>query len=589
TIELKIKHKNGQWIYILDSGKVVAWDENEKPIIVAGISIDFTAQKKIELENRTNAQVLKEIIDNTKDIIYRTDGRGQLTYLSDSISTSLGYERKTSIGKFLQNFVHPEDLRLFVKYFEDKTSTFAPNEYITFRIKHHNGTWRTFETIASTLLNEKEFIGYVGVARDITQIQEIDQALKEQRAEMERFFKVNVDLFCIVDSDGILTKVNKAWETTLGYPLKYLLNKPLTAFVHPDEKDETIANIKKVIEDKFEAKNIIKRYRKIDGTYCYLEWNAIPYEDMLYASVRDISSRMEAQRQLRNEKEHFKATLMSVGDAIIVTDKHGIISEINNMALKLTGYSFENAIGRQFDDVYKIFNEKTDEPIINIIENVIDKKQAVKLNNIYLITKKNRKILLDDSIAPILDIDGNVSGVVIAFRDVSESKDRLRKIEYLSYHDQLTDLYNRHYLDRTLKEINKRKNFPLAIVSLDLNDLKYINDNYGHHFGDLALKKTASAIKRHVRTLGYSFRIGGDEFLAFLPNTSLEKVNQIVSAINKDIVCAKTSTFPLSVAIGVNVLESRQDEIYAGIKVADDKMYLDKAKAKKVQKQNPTV
>ena len=85
--------------------------------------------------------------------------------------------------------------------------------------------------------------------------------------------------------------------------------------------------------------------------------------------------------------------------------------------------------------------------------------------------------MLDDSIAPILDIDGNVSGVVIAFRDVSESKDRLRKIEYLSYHDQLTDLYNRHYLDRTLKEINKRKNFPLAIISLDLNDLKYINDN----------------------------------------------------------------------------------------------------------------
>ena len=92
-----------------------------------------------------------------------------------------------------------------------------------------------------------------------------------------------------------------------------------------------------------------------------------------------------------------------------------------------------------------------------------------------------------------------------------------------------------------------------------------------------------------MRTLGYSFRIGGDEFLAFLPNTSLEKVNQIVSAINKDIVCAKTSTFPLSVAIGVNVLESRQDEIYAGIKVADDKMYLDKAKAKKVQKQNPII
>ena len=93
-MNLKSSTKNGQWIYILDSGKVVAWDENEKPIIVAGISIDFTAQKKIELENRTNAQVLKEIIDNTKDIIYRTDGRGQLTYLSDSISTSLGYERK---------------------------------------------------------------------------------------------------------------------------------------------------------------------------------------------------------------------------------------------------------------------------------------------------------------------------------------------------------------------------------------------------------------------------------------------------------------------------------------------------------------
>lgn len=226
---------------------------------------------------------------------------------------------------------------------------------------------------------------------------------------------------------------------------------------------------------------------------------------------------------------------MSVGDGIIVTDEKGRITEMNPTACKLTGYTLEEALGRDIDDIYKLYDEDNKRPILQLVATVFKKKTNIDLSNVYLLTKGGKEILIDDSIAPIKDQDGHMSGVVIAFRDVSEVKERQRKIEYVSYHDQLTDLYNRHYLDRMQKEINKRTNYPLAIISLDLNDLKKINDHFGHYAGDMALKKTANAIKKHVNQRGYSFRIGGDEFLVILPKTSQEEAEAIVRIIVKDI------------------------------------------------------
>lgn len=578
--ELRMKHRNGNWINIFDSGKVVKWSEDGRPLVALGTHIDITEYKKSEAELKATTQLLKEIVDNTKDIIYRTNNTGKIIYLSDAITKNLGFGRETSIGTFLHDFVHPEDIKALTKYFDNVSLKQQSSDHLTFRLKNKDGAWRTFETIASPLFENDVFRGYVGVARDITMIESVNRELKEQKEELDRFFRVNLDLFCIVDENGRLQKVNRAWETVLGYPQQYLINKPLMNFIHPEDLVGTVDMISRIISQKFEAAHFINRYRRLDGTYVFIEWNAIPHGKFLYASGRDITRRIDAQKQLINEKEHFRTTLMSVGDGIIVTDEKGTITEINHMAMKLTGFSLEDAIGNHIDSVYKIYDEKNKKPIVKLVEMVVNKKQGLDLSNIYLATKTGKELLIDDSVSPIRGQGGTITGVVIAFRDVSEIKERQRKIEYLSYHDQLTDLYNRHYLDKTQREINKPANFPLAIISLDLNDLKIINDSYGHHAGDEALKRTADALKKHVHQRGYSFRIGGDEFLAFLPKTSYDEAESIVNAIVKDVERKKTNGHNLKVAVGLSVVEMKRSDLYHAIKIADDRMYADKLRKK---------
>jgi PAS domain S-box-containing protein len=142
---------------------------------------------------------LKEIIDNTHDIIYRTDGKGNIQYLSDSVTKNLGFDKTLSLGLFLHDFIHPDDLPVFTKYFDSVYDKTHQDEPLVFRVKHKNGSWRTFETVASPLFEDHVFAGYVGVARDISQLVEKDRELKEQKEELDRFFKVNLDLFCITD------------------------------------------------------------------------------------------------------------------------------------------------------------------------------------------------------------------------------------------------------------------------------------------------------------------------------------------------------------------------------------------------------
>jgi len=580
NVEIRLLHKDGHWVYVLTSGRIVKWDENGNPLIAIGTYVDITNKKMVEIENKRNIQLLKEIIDNTKDIIYRTDEEGKLVFVSDAIKVTLGYDKNIALGRFVQRFIHPDDLAKFKEYFLKRLLKSSEEQYVTFRLKHADQSWHYFETISSPLFEDDIFVGYVGAARDVTSVQRMNQLLKEQRMEMERFFKVNVDLFCILDKNGTIKKLNKAWETTLGYPLEHLIGQNIVSLIHEEDVADTKQMIGKIISDQYSARCITKRYRKADGTYCYLEWNANPYGDLLYASARDISIRIAVQKQLIAEKEHFRTTLMSVGDGIIVTDQKGIITDINNIASKLTGYSYEEAIGTYVDEIFVIYEELSKKHISKIVETVITNKDNTKFSGVLLSTKIGKAILIDNSFSLIIDYKQNVRGVVIAFRDVSESKEHQRKIEYLSYHDQLTKLYNRHYLDRIQKNINKKANYPLSVISLDLNDLKLINDNYGHHAGDQALKRTAKAITKHVGKLGYSFRIGGDEFLVFMPCINEKKAKKITKAISEELGKQNLYDHTLSIAIGVSVIDHDSSDLYTGIKRADDTMYLNKSKQK---------
>ncbi len=459
SVEVRMKHRNGRWVWVLDSGTVTQWDANGKPLIAVGTHVDITATKRLQMRTEKNELKLRTIIENTKDIIYRISPNGLITYLSQAWTKQLGWSIQEATGKSFRPYVHPDDIEKIDAFFERVSSSKSHQEIQGYRLRTKAGQWQYYETSASPIVTQGKVVGYAGIAHDISQSMQIQEALSR-------------------------------------------------------------------------------------------------------------------------EKEHFRTTLLSVGDGVIVTDTQGLITEINPVACKLLQLQLESALGKKLDDVFRVVHRETHLPYENIVNAVIRKGGRLEVRNIAIRGSNNQWIPIDDSAAPIYDYQGEIQGIVIVFRDISEDLEMQKKIEYLSYHDQQTDFYNRHYLKVCEPSLKIPAHLPLCTMAIDVNDLKLINDTYGHPKGDYILAKAAAIIRRNIPNTDYIFRMGGDEFLVFLPQTTMVQAKSLHQAILDDIQQSCDVDCPLGLAIGYSVLTEMEDDLYEGIRVADFRMYEDKRRQK---------
>ena len=241
-------------------------------------------------------------------------------------------------------------------------------------------------------------------------------------------------------------------------------------------------------------------------------------------TFHDITDHKRLETALEKEKNLLETTLISVGDGVISTDNKGNIVFLNRVAEFLTGWTQEAARGKSIEEVFNIVNEFTREKSENIVKKALESGKMIELaNHTILISKDGIERPIEDSAAPIVQENGEIVGVVLVFRDFSEKKQKLKEIEFLSYHDQLTGLYNRRFYEEELKRLDTERNLPMTIVMGDVNGLKLINDSFGHVMGDELLKKVAEVIKKGCRTDDIIARLGGDEFVILLPKTDALK------------------------------------------------------------------
>jgi diguanylate cyclase (GGDEF)-like protein/PAS domain S-box-containing protein len=306
----------------------------------------------------------------------------------------------------------------------------------------------------------------------------------------------------------------------------------------------------------------------------------IEREARLLAARLEISTQAEliqTQSAYYLEKQLLEATLVSIGDAVISCDKNAKIILLNKIAENLTGWKQDEAIGHPIEDVFDIANEVTLEKSENIIKKVVVSGTIAELaNHTVLINKVGMIIPIEDSAAPIFSDNGDIVGVVLVFRDVTDKRQKLRSIEYLSYHDELTGLYNRRFYEEELKRIDIPRNLPLTIFMGDVNGLKLVNDSFGHAAGDELLKKVAQAIKKGCRADDIIARLGGDEFIAILPNTGKEEIDVIINRIKTIVNDEKISDLEISISFGYGTKDNEGQSIQEIFKSAEDSMYRQK-------------
>jgi diguanylate cyclase (GGDEF)-like protein/PAS domain S-box-containing protein len=223
---------------------------------------------------------------------------------------------------------------------------------------------------------------------------------------------------------------------------------------------------------------------------------------------------------LFEEKERAVVTLNSIGDAVVSTDASGQVTYLNIIAERLTGWPLEEALGRSLDDVFRIVDTETRDPVQNpMLLAIRDNKTVALKPNCVLVRRDGVESAIEDSSAPIHDRHGDVTGAVMVFHDVSVARAMTLKMSYLAQHDSLTDLPNRVLLNDRLNEaihLSSRYRRKLSVIFLDLDHFKHINDSLGHVVGDRLLQSVARRLFTCVRSSDTVSRQGGDEFVVLL-------------------------------------------------------------------------
>jgi diguanylate cyclase (GGDEF)-like protein/PAS domain S-box-containing protein len=321
-------------------------------------------------------------------------------------------------------------------------------------------------------------------------------------------------------------------------------------------------------------------FRKLDGTPIDVELTAslLTYNNKpaIQVILTDISNRKRAEQEqkrlqeaLYREKEYLNSLIQNANAPIIIWTNEMVITEFNHAFEELTGYKKEEIVGKRVDEtVTARMNEV-------MMQRINDTKSGKTWSNQEIsIVDKNGQIraVLWNS-ANITDLNGNYIATIVQGTDITERKKADENHLYLSYHDHLTNIYNRRYFEYQLKQLKGDAVLPLTIIMGDVNGLKLINDSFGHEAGDEILIRAASVITKGCREKDIVARLGGDEFGIILLNTGEEEAIGIIKQIKTEASKCDFDNALLSISFGYATMVNNNKKIEDLMMEAENFMY----------------
>ena len=287
--------------------------------------------------------------------------------------------------------------------------------------------------------------------------------------------------------------------------------------------------------------------------------------------------RKEIEDSVYIKKEIFRTTLLSIADGVVSVDNEQNIILMNEAAEKLSGISYREAQGKPVSEVLNFMHEGASIPCSTTVERVIKTGITEKISDdVLLVRRDGLQIPVQYSISAVKNKKNDTKGAVVIIRDVTSERNIQKQAEYLSFHDHLTDLYNRRFFEEELLRLDTLRNLPLSIIMIDVNGLKLTNDAFGHETGDRLLKKVAGIMKKECRNDDIVARLGGDEFSVILPKTDAVQAKLIMDRITGSADKESLKSIVISVAAGYATKTSPDQNIDEIIKIAENNMYSDK-------------
>ena len=305
------------------------------------------------------------------------------------------------------------------------------------------------------------------------------------------------------------------------------------------------------------------------------------FSQMALALKQNKRERDLAEAALHAEKERALVTLQSIGDAVITTDIEGKVEFLNPVAESLTGWNNDEAIGLPLPQIFIIINETTRLTVENPVEKALRNNGIVGMaNHTVLLRRDGHEVHIEDSAAPIRDRDGLILGVVLVFHDVGEKRKLAHQLSFQATHDALTGLINRSEFERQLElllEGAATQHREHALLYLDLDQFKVVNDTCGHSAGDELLRQLTANIQAHMRESDIFARLGGDEFGVLLENCPQDQAVRLANLLLEEVGSFHFSwldkTFSVGVSIGLVAITDSSGNSASVLSAADTACY----------------
>ena len=411
--------------------------------------------------------------------------------------------------------------------------------------------------------------------------------------------RLREDLFIVRERDQLVTntandglwdydyRANRTffsprWRAMLGYDRDEDV-PDWQKLVHPDDLARVQSGLRDHLEGKTELFESTHRMRHADGDWRWIQSRikARMGEEMrvrrLVGVETDITERKLYEEALFREKESAQITLQSIGDGVATTDAEGSVQYLNPVAEGLTGWKLDDAVGMAIDEIFRGFHEETCEPVENPVLVAMRRNRSIKsVRPTLLIRRDGNELYIESTAAPIRDPTGGVTGGALVFHDVTESRELNRRLSYAASHDILTELVNRtefeNRLGRSLKSA-KAMETSYAVLYIDLDQFKIVNDACGHSAGDQLLKQIGALLKAKIRWRDTLARLGGDEFGVLLESCTMDEAlrtaESLREVVNEFRFMWDDRTFRLGASIGVVPITPATDDVAALLTAAD--------------------
>lgn len=561
------------------------WQEREKRnleflgCLLTNMYLTFQIVEQLEKESKS----LRIMLEEAPHVVCLKDRNSQFVWTSRSHLQILGVPKLEEVVKKTDfDFFPPEEAEIF---FQDEQRVMETGEPLLGKLERVHFADGTLHWVLTTKIPVRDDLGKVFgilcIYQDVTKLKEIEENLRWERNLLISIINTIPDHVYVKDRNHRFLLANEACAKHLGFSSPQEMIGKTDFDIHPKElawsyweeeekmfaTGEIIWNDERQVDDFSTGKK-----RKI-----WISTNKAPlYNEQgkivgMVGVNRNITERKEIEETLRFSEKEKVLILNALQDQVTYFEPGLRIVWVNRAVFDNFGLSPREIIGQHCYEVI----EKRNTPCSGCA--VAKAFQSGKPEESE-VTSSNGTIWHQKAY-PIFDAKGEVIRVVEISMNVTERKKIEEKIRYLSFHDPLTGLYNRRFFQEELKRLDVPRQLPLSVIMGDVNNLKLVNDAFGHEAGDELLKRTATVLSHSCRKEDIVVRWGGDEFLVFLPQTPFHIAQEIVERIRslcKEEYREAEGVIPLSISLGCATKEREEENIQSVVNEAESRMYRNK-------------